>query len=215
MGWFSKKKEINSDENVPELPELPDTNSVAFDYNREPNIKTPDISLPPQYDNEYADNKPITREIETSDNPDFINEPKPGMQKSKFQPLSPQEEYIKKQENIKKPSYPIPPPQQYNPGYNMQANAPKIGKTSGIFRSPVKNIDKRNEPVYIRLDKFQMTMDAFREVKEKIKEIEDLLLRTKEIKEREDKEIEDWAREIESIKIKIQSIDKDIFNQSE
>jgi hypothetical protein len=212
MSWFSKKKPSDVIESNPELPELPDTNTTPFDYNSSPNTTTPDIPIPPQYG---IENKPLTRDIETDT--DFINEPKPGMQKSKFSQIGSDEDFKRNLQGLKKASYvkPIEPsPVPRTPIYNPPSPPVNIGKTGGIFRSSVKNIDRRNEPVYIRLDKFQMTIDAFREVKDKIREIEDLLIKTKEIKSREDKEIEEWEREIESIKIKIQSIDKDIFEQS-
>jgi len=79
-----------------------------------------------------------------------------------------------------------------------------------IIKSPSK---KLKEPIYVRLDKFDVTIQAFEEIKEKIKEIEEYLSKTKEIKELEEKELEEWEKEIQIIKSKIDSVDKTIFNK--
>jgi len=72
---------------------------------------------------------------------------------------------------------------------------------------------KKAEPVFIRLDKFQMAIETFEDIKTKITEIEDLLRKTKEIKSKEEQELEEWEREIHLIKSRIDTIDKNIFNK--
>ena len=70
---------------------------------------------------------------------------------------------------------------------------------------------KENEPIYIRLDKFQTTQQAFYEIKNKIDEIEKTLVKLKEIKEREDKELEEWEKETQLIKARLNAIDTHLF----
>ena len=72
---------------------------------------------------------------------------------------------------------------------------------------------KKTEPIYVRLDKFETTVEAFEEIKIKIEEIESLLRKTREIKSQEEKELEEWEHEIQVIKARIESIDRNIFNK--
>lgn len=74
---------------------------------------------------------------------------------------------------------------------------------------------KKTEPLYIRLDKFQTTLESFKEIKKKIMEIEELLNRTREIKIKEEEELSEWENEIKGIKARIDFIDKNIFNKLE
>jgi DNA repair exonuclease SbcCD ATPase subunit len=78
---------------------------------------------------------------------------------------------------------------------------------------PTKSFSKKAEPVFIRLDKFQTTVDTFEEIKEKISEIEEVLKKIREEKEREEKELDEWEKEIQLVKSRIEMIDKNIFTQ--
>jgi hypothetical protein len=72
---------------------------------------------------------------------------------------------------------------------------------------------KKAEPVFIRLDKFETTIEAFEEIKGKIIEIEDLLKKIKEVKTKEEEELVNWEKDIQIIKGRIDSIDKNIFSK--
>jgi hypothetical protein len=76
-----------------------------------------------------------------------------------------------------------------------------------------KSMARETEPIYIRLDKFKTTAESFEEIKNKIMEIERLLIRTKDIRAREEEELAEWEREIQLIKSRIESIDKNIFSK--
>jgi len=71
----------------------------------------------------------------------------------------------------------------------------------------------KEKPIYIRLDKFEATEESFEEIKNKILELESLLKKIREIKTKEEQELEDWEREIQVIKARIESIDKNIFKK--
>jgi hypothetical protein len=211
MGWFSKKKEENMNENIPELPELPDLPNNNVDYGSPPKTTISDIPYPQAPVNDF-DNRHMTREVEPTEYTEYIKEPKPGMQKSKFEPIKISEDY--KNPPSMPPMMKKIEPKMTTQEYN-QSQERLQPKTREYFSPPINKMpEKRNEPVYIRLDKFQMSIDTFREIKDKIREIEDLLSRTKEVKAREDKEISEWEREIETIKMKIQSVDKEMFDYS-
>ncbi len=93
---------------------------------------------------------------------------------------------------------------------NLKPLRTKERSAPEIIKSPSNKV---KEPIYVRLDKFDVTLQAFEEIKEKIKQIEEYLLKTKEIKEQEEKELEEWEKEIQIIKSKIDSVDKTIFNK--
>ena len=72
---------------------------------------------------------------------------------------------------------------------------------------------KLKEPIYVRLDKFESSVKAFDDIKIKIQEMEDILAKTKIIRDSENQEIEQWEKEINSIKLKLESINSDIFSK--
>lgn len=76
-----------------------------------------------------------------------------------------------------------------------------------------KQLTKKAEPVYIRIDKFKAAIQNFQEIQGKIAEIESLLQRIKEMKQKEDEELRLWERELETIKARIGAIDKNIFSK--
>jgi hypothetical protein len=207
MGWFSKKENKTNVEQMPQLPELPDsphTNILIHEGVNPPQIPSPiriqqedKISLP-----EYEPPQRLVRKISDEDFKPQYTEPKPGMQKSKFSsdypmPSIPDYTPIQKVENY-------PEPKIKNESYKPLSESPRQQI------SQIKTFPKKDESVFIRIDKFQVTIEAFRDISQKIREIEELLARTKEIKAREEKELEEWEREIEAIKLKLDSIGKEI-----
>ena len=77
----------------------------------------------------------------------------------------------------------------------------------------IKSVTKKLEPIYIRLDKFESTVAAFEEIRKKVNEIESLLAKIKETKRKEEAELEEWEQEIQTVKARIEAIDKSIFNK--
>lgn len=69
------------------------------------------------------------------------------------------------------------------------------------------------EPIFIRIDKFEESLKIFNHVKEKISDIEYLLNETKQIKEKENEELSSWQEEVQKLKTQIERIDKDIFSK--
>jgi hypothetical protein len=207
MSWFTKKDNGTNVERMPELPELPDSPNTSYDFpeSQEENVLEPP-ALPAQISPFPLPITPVqrlTKDYYQENTRQLLNEPKLGMQRSKFgsdsESLNIQERPI---ENFgisesKQPDY--RPPKDWG-----------IAKISGSFEPSTKSFSKKDDSIYIRLDKFQITMEAFRDIKNKIREIEELLAKTKEIKVREEKEIEEWEREIESIKLRLDSINKEI-----
>ena len=84
---------------------------------------------------------------------------------------------------------------------------------SRIDSSEMKKYVKRNEPIYVRLDKFETTVESFNEIKEKINEIENLLVKLKDIKRQEEIELQEWENEIASIRARIDAVDRNVFGK--
>ncbi len=70
-----------------------------------------------------------------------------------------------------------------------------------------------NEPVFVRIDKFEESLKIFKRTKNKLSEIEDLLKKTKEIKSKEDEELSLWENELRKLQEQIGKVDKDIFSK--
>ena len=74
---------------------------------------------------------------------------------------------------------------------------------------------KKIEPVFIRIDKFEESLQIFDKTKKQITEIEKMLKEIQKIKGEEERELEYWENEISSIKEQIDKVDKDIFSKIE
>jgi hypothetical protein len=193
MGWFSKKKEVEGQE-IPKLPELPEQEDLVLPSKEDlPELSTTPNNGLPEIENETNAlpklPEPEISELKTPE-PDF--KPKEPIKEPEIRPEGMQESKFAplptvpqslKPKPIQEPSFPTQPP--------------KI----------------KTKPIYIRLDKFQNTEESLDEIRNKITEIESLLKRIREIKSQEEKELEDWEREIQIIKSRIESIDKNIFSR--
>jgi hypothetical protein len=226
MGWFTKK-DNRSQLKKPELPELPNpaytnqfltpslptniennTNELPpVEYPSDDKISPPPSSLPQK----------TTKEITNENLKPMFNEPRPGMQKSRFGTYESQSKSNQSIQQIKEPKpsssslpqIPINPPNPPSTIIN-RPQIPELAKPQMSITPEIKSFPKKDPSIFIKLDKFQITMEAFKDINEKVREIEDLLIKTKETKAREEKELEDWEMEIEAIKIKLDTIGKEI-----
>jgi hypothetical protein len=78
-----------------------------------------------------------------------------------------------------------------------------------------KSRTDEDEPVFIRIDKFEDSLKIFDKIRNKLNEIEDLLEQTKEIKEKEKTELSHWEEEVQKLKSQVEKIDEDIFSKLE
>lgn len=90
---------------------------------------------------------------------------------------------------------------------------PKIEEQPMIDSEPEK--PKSNEPIFIRIDKFEESMKIFDGVKGKLSEIEHMLNEVKELKEKEQEELTGWEESIQKLKLQIEKVDRDIFSKIE
>lgn len=205
MGLFSKKdkaKEVKSNiSSVPELPELPKL--PDFPYMDESSHEEESLPQLPRFPNNSLGNKfsqntikeAITgkkEEEEVFDAEDFTEEEKRMMQKPLQKPL---------REDV----------EDYETGVLMK---PKLKEISPNFVE--KNyMTRKAEPVFIRIDKFEESMNIFQNIKTQISEIENLIKKTKEVKDKEEEELTSWQTEIQLIKDQIEKVNQDIFSRIE
>jgi hypothetical protein len=74
---------------------------------------------------------------------------------------------------------------------------------------------KKEEPVFVRLDKFEEGMNLFDDIKAQITDMEHLIRNTKEIKTKEEEELNSWQNQLQEVKRQIEKVDKDIFSKIE
>jgi len=211
MGWFNKQqtKEFSDMPDLPELPELPSLPEL-------PNMQKKDIShLPepprapnklPSFPNntlgekfsqniikEAVSGKKEVKGFETEDFDE--DEEMPMMQK-------PRKILTREIDEDDEEIHTIPSRFQTHEKIPMQ------------FREAAKMV-KKNEPIFIRLDKFEESLKIFEKTKEQINDMESLLKDIKKIKDEEEKELEFWEKEMLTIKDRIAKVDKDLFSMLE
>lgn len=228
MGWFNKKKE---DEDIPKLPELPELPDLPESLSSPPELpaeslpdvppglpevetkllKQPELELPELPHDEAED---FDREIIKK----AINEPMISPIHSRL----PAPERISSQRMMQTPRrMPISPrtlgpsissEREIEPEFDLEPRRTLELPPSRMSMASTK-MTKKIEPIFVRLDKFQMTIQTFEEIKAKIEEIEDVLIKTREIKVKEEQELAEWEREIQMIKSRIELIDRTVFNK--
>ena len=209
MGLFDKKKDIEIKE-LPDLPELPRANNnYTNEQNSLPNLEIKELPDLPEYS---VTKKGTERELTKEDIPES------GMEKSQFEPISsPFEEKPEKSQLTPMMKKLIEPKPIERHVIQKPINTRIIEKPIIIERHNFQKnqVHKKDEEIYIRLDKFQNAVSLFEEIKSQIQEIERNLEKTKQVKKQEEEELGEWEKEIQLIKSKLDSIDKTIFSEIE
>lgn len=87
-------------------------------------------------------------------------------------------------------------------------------RTAREYPQP-ERMKTKEEPIFIRIDKFEEALSTFGGIRKQISEIESMFEDLKSIKEKEEKELEFWEKEVRKIKGEIEKIDKNIFYKAE
>jgi hypothetical protein len=211
MSWFNKKGN-DKEQSQSSLPEMSSNNTS--------------LNLPSAQD--FINNSP--RGFSPSDmnsNQDLMKQTIENQLGSRMQ-----------QDFPKYPTMTIPPPLPPLPSYNRETKQLKpisegvsikmnrnyeesIGpqiqkpKEETQIQQSQTAMPKKSEPVYIRIDNFESTIQTFKEIKLKLADIEKVLKDISSVKEKEKQELENWEREIQIIKKRIESMDKGIFSRFE
>jgi hypothetical protein len=209
MSLFNKKgKSVeikNSFQGVPELPELPKLPDLP--YMDEPSFEGGSLPQLPTFPNNSLGNKFSQNTIKEA-----IAGKKEGEEVFNAEDF-PEEEEEEKVGMMQKPlpKYSLEESEEYETGILKK---PKIREISQSFAER-NYITKKAEPVFIRIDKFEESMNIFKDIKTQVSEIENLIRTTKEIKAKEEEELASWQTEIQGIKDQIEKVDQDIFSRIE
>jgi hypothetical protein len=76
---------------------------------------------------------------------------------------------------------------------------------------PVQN---SQEPIFVRIDKFQAAKKDLAEITKNIKSVEGLLGKMSELKSKEDSEVAKISESLNSIKMRLSSIDSNVFKKA-
>jgi hypothetical protein len=173
---------------LPELPSFP-ANSKNKNINQEM-VKSAvtDTSFPGE--NEVHVDIPEGLHIKEERQGEPTIPPKPSVKSTIPEPPT--------QPSIVKSTIPEPP------------TKPTTVKTTPTTKHPTSTSD---EPIFIRIDKFQLAQKHFEQIKEKINKIELVIGKIKEVKSKEEIELKGWTEDIEQIKTRLSEIDADIFDQ--
>ena len=193
MGLFSRKEEIPE---IPEAPRLPEMAPIRR-YEKKELPELPHIST--NYNTEE-----LNQEMERS----LMDKiPTPGQEEDvsagEFSLATELKSRGQTSSSMSMTSIPEPPMRK-----------PERKMTRELeYTKKEKDLNKENEPIFIRIDKFNSAQKNFEDIKEKVEDIELALAKIKEIKAKEEEEIALWGREIENLKSKFQEIDSEIFEQ--
>jgi hypothetical protein len=193
MGLFKKKE--NKKEEIPKLPELP---SLPNFPNLEENPRLSNqklISQLPSFPKNTIGEKFSQDTIKHA-----ISGKKEGDEEWNTNDFVENEEI----QMMPKPLNEIPFPKEGKIGRNL----------SPLTRAyEEKNDFEEQEPIFIRIDKFEEALDIFKKVQNKISDIEKDLSHLKKIKEQENEELTSWEKEVQEIKNQMETINSKIFSK--
>jgi len=212
MGLFSRKKKEVKKEEIPSLPELP---------------KLPDL---PKMEEGAAKPKPA----ETNQLPSFptnslgekfsqnaIKEAVSGEKKGEEVDVNElvkekkQEMHEPLQKSIMSKELPPLPGEDKKPTHSREIDEEEEPPIPREVKHKEISHAKSNEPVFIRIDKFEESLKVFEKIKVDVSEIEKMLKDIKSLKDEEGKELSHWEREMQKVKDQVSRVDEDIFSKIE
>ncbi len=103
-------------------------------------------------------------------------------------------------------------PSQQNP--NMQPRQEDRMQRIPPMRQEQQLSNNGKRPLFIKLEKFKESKESLTKIADKLDQMDELLKMIKDVKAKEDAEITEWERDIENIKARISSINKEIFENA-
>lgn len=219
MGWFNKKeadvKKISSMNNFPELPKLPELPPLKTQKSSDSLPKLPSMpsssfgekfsqntikdAVSRKIDIQYPEEKEERRVFDADD---FGKKKFQSMQKTS---ASSKKFVVPKTEEIEEPDLDF-----------ESFEEPDFGGSSfSGYKEESYAPSHKQEPVFIRIDKFEEAMRVFEKTKKEIAEIEKILKDINNTREEEEKVIQSWQDDVLKIKDQIEKVDKDIFSKIE
>ena len=211
--WFNKKKPENSGQ-LPELPELP-SNPPTYDK-RQTTVDDFDKITPREDNDKFSMPKEILPALPSFPHSDTGNRVSQEVIKTALEVPS-KTQYTReidssgyKEDDEERSAY-----EEDQFEIKPVELPPSPIKKRIEMKMPEKPIEKSNEPVFVRLDKFQTAVKNLKEVKKQISDIEAYLSEIRQIKAKEEVELSAWEKEILEIKARLDSLDKGIFSKVE
>ncbi|HLC87070.1 MAG TPA: hypothetical protein VJH65_02235 [Candidatus Nanoarchaeia archaeon] len=193
MGWFKKKEGLKKEQlktipqELPELPDLPEIEIAETNLGEETLPQLP--SIPRNSFGEKFSRHVIKGAISGKEDIEEISEED-------------------EEQTLPKPKIPMTVEESDLEGVIKRVEIPSE------FISNRKRA-REAEPIFVRIDKFEESVQILEKIKEKLADVEKILRETKEIKEQEEIELEKWQREIQVIKSQVEKVDKDVFSRTE
>lgn len=96
-----------------------------------------------------------------------------------------------------------------------QQRRPAQTQVSEDLRTPpVSNQMNDKRPIFVKLERFKEARDSLVKISEKLNQMDELLKMIKDLKTKEDEEISNWEKDIENIKSRISSVNREIFENA-
>lgn len=213
MGLFGKKEAVPEIPTAPGLPELPKASvSSEFEKKSLPELPSfPNDSKNGSFNQDMVKSAVSDQDSSEEKESDFSGIPEPP---KKEKAVLPEADFSPKPfGSSSAPTFPSIPSNN-TPSLPSISESETVSRSAPIFSSsPVKQISREGEPIFVRIDKFQASQKNFDEIKDKISQIENILKKLKEVKVREEDELKGWTEDVENIKLKLGEIDSNIFSQ--
>jgi hypothetical protein len=210
MGWFNKSDNGTDAPKLPELPKLPEFSTKNFGE------QTID-KLPAYPSNSFGDKFSQNAIKDAVAGKEEVNE---GFDANEFaDEESLPNFYETGMQTMQRPSKNSASkksmPKDFNNNFSREIPEDKsFQEIPEQFINAASKV-KSKEPIFIRIDKFQESLDFFKKIKKDISEIDKMLGDIKKIKEEEEKELNSWEEEIRTVKQEIEKIDNSIFSKVE
>jgi len=189
MGWFnknSKKEHLELPPSLPEMPRLPELPKIGDELNELPQLPSyPSSSLGKKFSQ------------------DVIKDAVSGEKDGDNEVFEADESFHGDMEKTMQK----PPISSSKKTYEHNMSMPT--KNENLVQSRSRG----TEPVFVRMDKFEESLQIFDKAKDKISEMEKLLVEIKRVREKEETELQEWESEIESIKKQFEKIDRNLFSK--
>ena len=191
MGWFGKKKKkAEMSYSLPEMPKLPELPKIGDDLSILP-------QLPSQHSDSFSDS--LDEKFSQGIIKDAISGEEDGdeggFEANEFFPES-------KERMMQKPPKDL----------TKEISTKKIRTLPEIETQDFIKT-KEFEPVFVRIDKFEESLEIFEKARKKISEIEKFLVEIKRVREKEENELKEWENEIQTIKKQFEKIDSNLFSK--
>ncbi len=207
MGFFNKRggKSAGIPE-LPELPNIPESKATNVQFNNMENSSLP--SYPNSNLGERINENAI-KDAVTYGEPEFerqrsmipsMNSAIPSIPQKQAKNMEIEGQTFEPSINSRSGKKTIEV-SEYEPAYQNNQNYPT---NAGIKV-------KQTGPLFIQLEKFEDSIATLDDIKMQISEIESLMRSIQEIKNKEEENLIYWQKQIESIKARLDKVDRDLF----